>query len=410
MKSIKNIERELAPAIKALMRKNKNLLGALTVVAGFGLIGTFMIVASQAATYSVQKEAEDGTTAGNFESVSDTLASGGRYIKFGGGGGTTPPPAGGDPDRADWNCGGSFSGDVGGTIQPKPAGNVINAGGDPSSAISSAGPGDVVVIPPGEYGSLDIDGQGEANNCITIMGDGGIASFSGVKVNGSYLRIMNISSKGSGSYGWSVDGNNHITLANVKVEGSQNGGIQFAEASFILIDGCDVDHTNGGPGNSGEGEAISVADSSTNSEVRYCKVHDSGEEGIDVKYSNEMAGGTQVKVHHNEVFGNGGPNIYIDGVNGVKVYNNKVYGATKDSKSGIMLGCESNWVHAGGGSSRDIEIFNNEIHDNAAAGISVFDGGCGINDIYVHDNTLSGGDDLDLGGATGVREENNTIN
>jgi len=401
----KHIQASTSKALLLAKRVNKNQAIAMSAVAIFAIFGVIMIVQSQAATYSKAQEAESGNAAGNYSEVADAGASGGKYIKFGGGGGTTPPPST-DPERTDWNCGGSFSGPVGGEIQPKPTGNVVNAGGDPSSAINSAGPGDVVVVPPGSYGSLSVNGDGAANNCITIIGDGGMAVFSGITVRGSYIRFINISSKGSGSYGWNLDNTNHLTLANVKVEGSNDGGINFPSSSFNLIDGCDVDHTNGGPGSSGEGEAISVADGTTDSEVRYCKVHDSGEEGIDVKYSNNKT--TNVKVHHNEVFGNGGPNIYIDGVNGVKVYNNKVYGATKDSKSGIMLGCESEWAPSS--PSQNIEIYNNEIHDNAAAGISVYDGGCGIAHINVHDNVLSGGDDLDLGGASDVQESNNTIN
>lgn len=398
-------------AKKLTFNKQQLTPGRLSVVfTVLAVIGVVAIVASHADTAVINSEAELGTVGGNAKSIASgvTGASGGGIVTFsaagggggGGGGGTT------DPERTDWNCGGSYSGEVGGTIQPQPTtGKVVNASGDPSSAISSASAGDIVLIAPGTYGALNISKSGSANNCITIMGNGGIATFSSVKVSGSYVRVINVSSKGSSSYGWELNGTNHVTLANVKVEGSKNGGINFPGASFVLIDGCDVARTNGGPGNGGEGEAISVADGTTDSEVRYCKVHDSGEEGIDVKYSNNKI--TNVKVHHNEVYGNGGPNIYIDGVNGVKVYNNTVYGATKSSKSGIMLGCESEWAPSS--PSQNIEIYNNTVHDNAAAGISVYDGGCGITNINVHDNILSGGDDLDLGGATNVTKKGNTV-
>jgi len=394
--------------ISKLQRNHGGLTPARLSVAFavLAVIGIAALALSHADTSSINSEAENGTIAGNAQKFTGiTGASGGGIVTFksggGGGGGGNP-----DPTRTDTNCGGTFSGTVGGTIQPQPTtGKVVTVSGDPSSAISSASAGDIILIPPGSYGSLNVSKSGSANNCITIMGNGGLATFSGADISGSYVRIMNVSSKGSGTYGWSLDGTNHITLANVKVEGSKNGGINFPGANHILIDGCDVARTNGGPGSGGEGEAISVADGTTDSEVRFCKVHDSGEEGIDVKYSNNKT--TNVTVHDNEVYNNGGPNIYIDGVNGVKVYNNKVYGATKDSKSGIMLGCESEWAPSS--PSQNIEIYNNEIHDNAAAGISIYDGGCGISNVNIHDNVLSGGDNLDLSQGRNVTQTNNTI-
>lgn len=335
--------------------------------------------------------------------------------------------------RDDPVCGGTYTGPIGGSVQPVPTGPgktiKVAAGGDVNGSVNSAAPGDVVVVPPGTpYGQLNITVSGEAGKCITIVGDGGKAVFEGgITMNGvKYVRLLNITSKGSSSYGISANGAHFIVFSNVEVDGSADGGIQIADSAGpnaaqplspdgfgalrppeVIIDGCDVHGTNGGQTGNGEGEGISIADGTTDATVRYCKVHQNGEEGIDVKYSNDKV--TSSSVHDNEVFSNGGPNIYIDGVNGVKVFNNKVYSVYKkdQGKSGIMLGCESEWAPTG--PSQYIEIYNNNLYDNAGRGITVFDGGCGIAHVKVHDNTLTQGDKLELDGATDLTETNNNV-
>jgi len=328
------------------------------------------------------------------------------------------PSAGGTRD--DPICGGTYTGAVGGSTQSAPAGGAtikVAVGGDVGAAVESANPGDIVAVAPGNYGQLSVSKSGAPQKCITIMGDGGMAIFDGGITMGGvqWVRLLNLTSTGSGSYGIEANGAKNIVMSNVEVNGSADGGIQIAGSALeggdatkphIIIDGCNVHGTNGGQDSSGEGEAISIADGTTNAEVRFCKVHENGEEGIDVKYSNDKL--TNSSVHDNEVWSNGGPNVYIDGVNGVKVFNNKIYDVYKkgQGKSGIMLGCESEWAPSS--PSQNIEIYNNETHDNDGRGIVAWDGGCGITNVNVHDNKLSGGDVIDLGAATNVTEANNT--
>jgi endo-1,4-beta-xylanase len=66
--------------------------GGLLVIIGFALVGVVALRTSSAATYASAKEAESGTTGGNFSQVAATGASGGQFIRFGGGGTTPPPP------------------------------------------------------------------------------------------------------------------------------------------------------------------------------------------------------------------------------------------------------------------------------------------------------------------------------
>jgi len=174
----------------------------------------------------------------------------------------------------------------------------------------------------------------------------------------------------------------------------------------LLIDGCDIHGTNG-KGTSADGEALGIADGTTDAEVRYCKVHDNGEEGIDVKYSNNKD--TNTKVHHNEAYKNRGPNIYIDGVNGVEVYANKIYSTTNNSKPGLMFGCEGQYAPEP--VARNIKVYNNIIYDNLSPGIGNYtESGGSITDVTIYNNTIVGNNGgVDLGGVGNVNMYNNII-
>jgi|GEM_PF-2971325 len=384
---------EIAELTKAML-KNKNMMTALVVVGGFALLGGLFIVTSQAATYSVQKEAEDGTTAGNFESVSDTLASGGRYIKFGGGG-VTPPSTGG-PARTDPYCGGTYTGPVGGETQPVPApasgGKTLEVGSgkqysDIGAALDAASGGDVVSVAPGSYDGFGAKNGDGASKCITVAGNGAkITINGGLSINDSrYFRLMNMTIKDSGSYGISANGSQNVSFVNVEIDGSSNGGINIPGGKFILIDGCDVHNTNGGPGGSGEGEAISIADETTDAEVRFTKVHDSGEEGIDVKYS----GDTNTKIHDNEVYGVGGPQIYIDGADGVEVYNNYVHNNIGHGADKAGIGIASETTYGNTDHVANVKVYNNVVVNNLGSGIQFYtESGGSIRDISVYNNTI----------------------
>ena len=381
--------------IAKLKKYPRRTIAASALVAVFAVSGMIMILTSQAATFSAVLEAEDGQTGGNATPIDGGGASG-RAIKFAG---TTTPPVtpptggGGGASRTDPYCGGSFSGPIGGSTQPIPAttGKTLTVGSGKqhtsvSSALSAAAAGDNIVVDPGTYGALDVNKSGSAGKCITIVGNGGKAIFSGVNTGGSkYVRLMNMTSKGSGSYGVNANNSQNIVFSNFEVDGSADGGIQIAGGKFVLIDGCNVHDTNGGVGNSGEGEAISIADKTTDAEVRYCTVHDNGEEGIDVKYSYN----TNSKVHHNIVWNCNGPNIYLDGANGVEVYNNISYGSRGTSKAGIGVASETTYGDVPQTSA--LKIYNNVLYGNANAGLQFYtESGGKIFDISIYNNTVTG--------------------
>lgn len=377
-------------ALKALTKKQKTLVFRTLLIVGlFGVIGIgFALRGTNASSFVASAEAESGTVSGKAALATISGASG-QAVKFGEGGGG----GGGGASRSDPYCGGSFSGPVGGSTQPVPAtsGKTLTVGSGKqhssvSSALGAAAAGDNIVVDPGSYGSLSINKSGSAGKCITIVGNGGKAIFNGINTGGSkYIRLMNMTTKGSGSYGVNANNSQYIVFSNFEVDGSRHGGIQIAGGRYVLVDGCNVHSTNGGVGSGGEGEAISIADKTTDAEVRYCKVYDNGEEGIDVKYSYN----TNSKVHHNIVWNCNGPNIYIDGGNGVEVYNNISYGSRGGSKAGIGIASETTYGNTPQAS--DIKIYNNIVYDNANAGIQIWaEPGGKVFNISVYNNTVTG--------------------
>jgi|GEM_PF-1265273 len=84
---MKNMKRLLMEFYRA---NHQAVISGGIVIAVLAIGGILAMSISSAATYSVQKEAEDGTASGNYASVDDPAASGSKYIKFGNGG--TPPP------------------------------------------------------------------------------------------------------------------------------------------------------------------------------------------------------------------------------------------------------------------------------------------------------------------------------
>ena len=375
------------------------------------------LVFAAAAVGDMTLEAEDGATGATVVSL-DT-ASGGSALKFGAvtatpGANPAPaaPTAGG---RADTICGGTFASAMGGSTEKVPAasGKTLEVGSGKahaslSSALSAAAAGDNILVTPGTYSELgNFNKSGSNGKCVTIAGNGGKAIFKGGgKISGSYIRLINIGLADSEGFALNSNGISNVALHNVEVAGAQDGGLYFTDSNNILIDGCDVHGTNS-TGTGAAGEALSIADGTTDAEVRYCKVHDNGEEGIDVKYSNDK--NTNTKIHHNEVYNNRGPNIYIDGVNGVEVYNNKIYGTTEGSKPGLVFGSEGQYAPEP--VSRNIKVYNNEIYDNASSGIGTYtESGGSIADVEIYGNTLRGNNGgINVDGITNANVHDNTV-
>jgi len=173
-----------------------------------------------------------------------------------------------------------------------------------------------------------------------------------------FTRVRGLTVRNSGYYGIYVVGSHDVTIENTEVANSRHGGMVFRGGSGIRILGCNVHHNNelGLPASH---EAVTL-EGVRGFEVGYCQVHRNKEEGVDIKYGS--TGGT---VHHNRVYRNNGPNIYVDAANNIEIFGNELF-ETGSEKPGIMLGVETNpsreFVY-------DVSIHNNFVYRNAV-GIS----------------------------------------
>ncbi len=260
----------------------------------------------------------------------------------------------------------------------------VQPGGSINSAIQSAGSGGTVNVAAGTYNeTLDIS----ASN-VTVQATGGRVITNGtMKISGQSVTLIGITVKGSSSFGAQVNGADGLVLKDFEIDGSQDGGLIISGSKNVVVDGCNIHGTNA-EGTGADGEALSITGGSTGFEIKNCQVHDNGEEGIDAKYNG--AGEVNGTIHDNVVFGNRGPNIYVDGSSGIKIYNNTSYGTTEGSKAGIMIAAETSY----GGSENpkkagNIDIFNNVIYGNAGGGITFWvESGGTLSDIRVYNNTI----------------------
>ncbi|WP_163573790.1 right-handed parallel beta-helix repeat-containing protein [Fodinicola feengrottensis] len=150
-----------------------------------------------------------------------------------------------------------------------------------------------------------------------------------------------------------------------------------------MVDGCDIHGTNA-RGTSADHEALTLGQGSSNLEVRNTKVHDNGEEGIDVKYDDNA----QAKIHDNVVTGKPAPNIYVDGSSHVQIYNNVSTGTKNNTKAGIMLAVEE---CSSSRKTDDVQVYNNVLANNAAAGLDFWIESSGtISNIHAVNNTFYG--------------------
>ncbi len=258
----------------------------------------------------------------------------------------------------------------------------------PASRSDSAdpGPGDVVEIAAGTYDSFTPK-NGADNAYVTYRAAPGakvIITGGGDGVlnleNASWVHIDGLTVQDGSRFAIQITGSNNIALTNCEVDGSQDGGMRIYDTSNLHVEGCDVHGTNA-KGTSADSEALSL-EKVSNFEIFNNKVHDNGEEGIDVKY--ESSGGS---VHHNAAWSNRGPNIYIDGASDVDVHHNWAWDATEGSKAGIMLAAESEWSS---GNIADITIRDNVVWGNGGDGITFWQGN--FSGIKVSGNVFGDGD------------------
>jgi hypothetical protein len=227
------------------------------------------------------------------------------------------------------------------------------------AAADVALPGDTVAIEAGTYpGGLTIRHDGAPGRPIRFTGTGGTAVLTGaggLAIGGhGWPEFTDVTVAGSTGFGAYAEGAHDLVFARFGVDGSRDGGLVLVGTRRVRVAGCDIRGTNS-RGTSADHEALSIASGSSDVEVSGCRVHDNGEEGIDVKYDDEA----RVKVHHNVVTGNRGPDIYVDSSSTVDVYANVVSGTREATKAGIESA----------GTMRNLEIVNNTFAGNGRGSV-----------------------------------------
>lgn len=302
--------------------------------------------------------------------------------------------------------------------QPQQAAAVAEADGAFAAGFQErlldAKPGDVIEIPAGLHRferSLSLRADG-----VTIRGAGmdkTVLSFKGQK---------------AGAEGLLVNGDN-FTIEHLTIEDSRGDGLKISESENITIRGIKVQWTNGPSTKNGAygiypvltrnvliEDTVSIAASDAG-------IYVGQSDGVIVRNSRaeknvagiEIENTINADVYDNVATGNTGgilvfnmPGLSQQGGN-IRVFNNKVI-ANNHANFGAK-GTPVASVPAGSGivinSNDDVEIFGNEIRDNATTNIivsSVYSTGYKDSSaspnfdpyperIYVHGNTLSGGGD-----------------
>jgi parallel beta-helix repeat protein len=207
-----------------------------------------------------------------------------------------------------------------------------------------------------------------------------------ITINCDRVTLAGLNINHSQSFGIMSRGTHHVRIENCEVSYSNDGGIVFVDASDINVTGCSVHHNNY-RGLEAAHEGISMHNVH-GFEVAHCEVYDNKEEGIDGKY-----GSKDGRIHHNRVYRNNGPNIYIDKANDIDVYNNEIHDAV--SKAGISLNIESSWhVEGLAWTLQHVHVFNNLIYNNPGGiGFWLEDSGgperqSKWDDIHIYNNTI----------------------
>ncbi len=235
-------------------------------------------------------------------------------------------------------------------------------------ALNNAAAADSIYIRAGIYReAVEITASGEANKYFMLRNypgeqaildgnktlpakDLGLIFLSGK----SRIKIIGLTLINSRCYGLQAVNCSELIVQECEAAFSNHGGIVCEGGSQITIDGCRVHHNND-LGLSAWHEAVTMSGVNI-FEVANCEVYANKEEGIDAKY-----GATNGLIHHNRVYDNNGPNIYIDAAHHLEIYSNRVYGAS-GAKAGIMLGVEN---HESRYDTHDVKIYNNLIYKNA---------------------------------------------
>lgn len=260
-----------------------------------------------------------------------------------------------------------------------------------SRCINALSAGDTCSIRAGSYPeSPTVSKKGTAADPITIAAhnnetvviDGNNTRPTFNLSSAEHITLKDLKLSKSSSYALYADNTKNITISGFEVDHPLDGGLIFRNSQNVLIENSNVHHTNFR--GDGSHEAISMVNTS-DFEIRNNQVHDSLEEGIDAKY-----GAKNGKIHHNTVYGNGGPNIYIDAASDIKIYNNHVHSA-KGDKANIGLAVE---YHQNRYLTENIEIYNNILR-SSPGGVSFWveaeaDSYASFNNIRIYHNLFYG--------------------
>ncbi|MCI5142653.1 MAG: hypothetical protein D3909_13220, partial [Candidatus Electrothrix sp. ATG1] len=203
------------------------------------------------------------------------------------------------------------------------------------------GAGGVIVIRGGIYGEeVTINRSGNQDAYLVIKAypgespiiDGGGSLPSTSYHDGlvsaafrSYLHIQGLTIRNSRYMGFHAYHCDHIRIIDCTVHDVQDGGICFNIGTDILIDNCEVHHSNQ-EGSAAMHEAVTVRTVDT-FEISNTVVHDCEEEGIDVKYH-----ATNGSIHDCHLENN---ILFIDKAHHIDIHNNII------NNSGILLGIET---------------------------------------------------------------------
>jgi hypothetical protein len=257
--------------------------------------------------------------------------------------------------------------------------------------LNSGTAGNPITYEPYNGGAVIINDNG-----LNLGGDGGVYmnGLSYIVFGGNALSnkitIENVDNYCYG--GVFVTNSSNITLQNLYVQDTDYAGILFGQSTDIVVNNCELYHTNHQNG----GEGLSLV-GVNGFEIENCSIHDpvdSARGGIDAK-----VGCSNGSIHNNTVYNaSGGYAIYVDGgytspvtnTSNINVYDNVCY----NEYAGLACSVET-----GDANLVNINFYNNIIY-NCTHGFES-DGGIGAEVLGVNiiNNTFYGDGDGTSGGS-----------
>ena len=227
-------------------------------------------------------------------------------------------------------------------------------------AVENVGPGDTILVRPGTYAGMRIEGSGQPGAWITIAaetpGTVTIDEPGPDNKHGSNVEIESWEGDGTVSY-WIVEG--------FEVTGAPNWGIDTRgneenHSHHITIRGNEVHHNGVGSIKTGIFFAFT-----NNGKVAGNESHHNGEHGIYISNSSDHFVVRHNRLHHNQRCGlhmNGDPSLGGDGtISDVVVDANRINGNGVEGCAGVNMDGVTDSV-----------IRNNVIVENHASGITLF--------------------------------------